>query len=143
MKRGSENSSGVNTGHKGRVHVRDIVEVAVGSCVMAFPVAVTEEIWNLSESMSFFRVGLVLLGSLFFLGLFTYATYYHGALEGYERSFITRVLSSYFNTLIVCALILLVLDKFPLSSQTAVAVKRVILVGFPACFSATVVDSLR
>lgn len=143
VERDDKTSAPDNTRHRGRLRARDFIEIAVGSCVMGFPVAATEEIWNLSESMSFVRIGLILLGSLFFLGLFTYSMYYHGGFEGSQGGFVSRVLTSYVNTLIICALILMVLDKFPLMAQPAVAVKRIILVGFPASFSATVVDSLR
>ena len=30
-----------------RFAVRDVAEIALGACIMAFPVAVTEEVWNL------------------------------------------------------------------------------------------------
>ena len=35
------------------------------------------------------------------------------------------------------------IQKLPWASDPAIAVRRVILVGFPACFSATVVDSMN
>jgi len=41
------------------------------------------------------------------------------------------------------AAILFMIGKFPLASDTAVALKIAILVAFPASFRATVVDSLR
>jgi uncharacterized membrane protein len=56
---------------------------------------------------------------------------------------VMRLVMTYGVTLLVCAGILTLLDKFPLFSDTAVALKRLVLVAFPASFSATVVDSLR
>jgi uncharacterized membrane protein len=34
---------------------RDITEIMVGSCLLAFPVSVTEEVWTLSETLPFSR----------------------------------------------------------------------------------------
>jgi len=46
-------------------------------------------------------------------------------------------------TLLIAAVILMMIQKYPWGSDPATAVKRVILVGYPASFSATVLDSLR
>jgi hypothetical protein len=56
--------------------------------------------------------------------------------------FIWRTISLYLVTIIVCAAILLVIDKLPVTDNPAVALKRCVLVAFAASFSATVVDSL-
>jgi uncharacterized membrane protein len=77
---------------------RDRVEIAVGSAVLAFPVATTEEVWNLSIELSWLRIAAI---SLIVVSLFV-----------------------------------------SLVSDFTVAVKRTVLVAFPASFSATVVDSL-
>jgi len=46
-------------------------------------------------------------------------------------------------TLLVSAAVLMMLAKLPVLTDPIVAPKRVILVAFPASFSATVVDSLK
>jgi len=80
---------------------RDRVEIAVGSAVLAFPVASTEEVWNLSIELSWLRITAIAAISLIVVSLFV-----------------------------------------SLVSDFTVAVKRTVLVAFPASFSATVVDSL-
>jgi len=35
---------------------RDVAEIVIGSCVLAFPVSVTEEVWNLSKTLPVGRV---------------------------------------------------------------------------------------
>ena len=111
--------------------------------MLAFPIAVTEEVWNLSEQMAPVNVLMVAAASCFFLSYFIY--YIHGQKHGDDgfRLDWKRVLVTYGVTLMVSALILVMIGKLPLFSESATALKRIVLVAFPASFSATVVDSLR
>lgn len=52
-------------------------------------------------------------------------------------------LTVYFISNLVALIGLLVIDKLPLVEEPMVAINRIILVAFPASFSATIVDSLR
>jgi uncharacterized membrane protein len=111
--------------------------------VLAFPVAVTEEVWNLSEQIQFYNVIMIALVSCVFLSAFIF--YIHGGNQNDKsrRLEISRVVATYGVTLLVCAAILALVGKFPVFSDTAIALKRVVLVAFPASVSATVVDSLN
>jgi len=120
----------------------DVAEIAVGACVMAFPVAATEEIWTLSRELSLLRVLLFALASVFFLALLIAALHHRHTLIADRRIFIHRVLSTYSVTLLVAALLLVGLDRFDLL-EPWVSLKRTILVAFPASFAATVVDGLK
>ncbi len=42
-----------------KVHLRDLAEIIVGGLVLAFPVAVTEEVWNLSVELPLGRAILI------------------------------------------------------------------------------------
>jgi uncharacterized membrane protein len=44
---------------KRTVESRDVAEIIVGSLVLVFPLALTEEIWNLSEEISLARVLII------------------------------------------------------------------------------------
>ena len=121
----------------------DVAEQVIGACVLAFPIAVTEDVWDLSGQIAPINALMLATVSCFFLSLFIY--FIHGK-KNNEKDFHLdwkRVLVTYGVTLLVCALILIMIGKLPLFSDTATAVKRIILVAFPASFSATVVDSLR
>ena len=124
----------------------DVAELVVGANVLAFPIAATEEIWNLSEELGTLPVlGFAVL-SCVFLSVFIYYIHYAKSGEGTLQKFRfdgVRLVATYGVTLLVCASILALLGKFPLFTDTAVALKRMVLVAFPASFSATVVDSLR
>lgn len=121
---------------------RDRVEIAVGSALLAFPVAVTEEVWNLSVELSWLRIGAVAAISLVVVSLFVYLVFKRTDGHPDRSAFLHRVVAVYLFTTIVCAVILAALDRLPLFTDLAVAVKRTVLVAFPASFSATVVDSL-
>ncbi len=124
-----------------RFHLRDVVEIAVGACVMAFPVAVTEEVWNLGEELALGRVLLFALASLFFLAVFIYVLHDHVGFPPTRKAFLLRVASTYGVTLLISALLLLGVDRIDLLQDPLIALKRTILVAFPASFAATAVDS--
>ena len=121
---------------------RDIAEIIIGSLVLAFPVAVTEEVWNLSMELSFARTIVLFVSSLVFISVFVHTTYCHDFSFSSQKQLLARVLSVYGLTLMVVAGVLIAVDRLPLVTQTMVALKRTILATFPACFAATVVDSL-
>jgi uncharacterized membrane protein len=121
----------------------DLAEIATGSCIMAFPVATAEEIWKLGEELSFPRVLLCCVASIFFLGFTIYHLYHRSEVTFDRREFVSRVLSTYGLTLLISALILFGVDRLELSVDVWVGIKRTILVAFPASFAATAVDSFR
>lgn len=121
----------------------DLAEQAIGACVLAFPVAVTEEVWNLSEQLAPLQVLLIAAVSCLFLSFFIYYVHAPDKKPRLRDMDFTRVVSTYAVTLLICATILALVGKLPLFSDTLVALKRVVLVAFPASFSATVVDSLK
>lgn len=123
--------------------LHDVSEIVVGSVLLAFPIAVTEEVWDLGEVLSTFSTLAIITASLFFLTWFATHTFYNSDLLGHHREILLRVLSVYCVTLIVAALILGLFGQFPLLTEPAVAIKRMVIVALPASFCATVVDSLN
>ena len=122
--------------------VRDLAEIIIGSLVLAFPVAVTEEVWNMSSEISMTRALLISASSLLFISFFVRTTYFQETTLTSSKKIAVRVLTVYFVTLLVSAATLYVIDKLPLFDGTLVALKRTIIVAFPASFAATAVDSL-
>ena len=123
--------------------LRDLAEIIVGATVLGIPVGYTEEVWVLGENLSVSHAIMICLASLIFAALFNYVTYYRDNSEGTTFDFVKRVVSSYLITVAVAATILFFVDKLPIVDKPWTAVRRTILVAFPATFSATVVDSLR
>ena len=121
---------------------RDVAEIIIGSLVLAAPVAVTEEVWNLGAELSFGRTLFISLSSLVFTSIFVQTKYCHEFSFSSQKDLAARVFTVYGVTLLVAATTLFAVGKLPLVSETVVAIKRTIIVAFPASFAATVVDSL-
>lgn len=121
---------------------RDIAEIAVGACVMAFPAATAQEIWDLGEELTVLRVLLFGLASLFFLGVLVFLLHHGPEVPADRGVFLRRLLSTYGLTLVIAALLLFGIDQLDLFGHPLVAIRRTVLVAFPACFAATVVDNL-
>ena len=117
-----------------------MAEIATGACIMAFPVAVTEEVWNLGAELSLAHVLFFALASISFLALMVYMLE-HESVGPNRKVFVRRVLSTYFLTLLIASLLLLGVDRLELFSDPVLGLKRAILVAFPASFAATAVDN--
>ncbi len=121
---------------------RDFAEIALGGSVMAFPVATTEEVWNLGVQLSPGRVILFAVASILVLAALTYGMHYQEEGPSNRKAFFQRLTATYGATLLISAILLFGVDRFHLFGDTLVSFKRAILVAFPASFAATVVDSL-
>ena len=108
---------------------------------MGFPAAVTEEVWNLGTELALIRALIFSLASLFFLAILIFVLHGHGAASQSRKAFVQRVVATYCVTLFIAALLLFGVDRLDLFADPVVAIKRTILVAFPASFAATVVDS--
>jgi uncharacterized membrane protein len=104
-------------------------------------VALTEEVWDLSSEISLARALAISISSLVFISFFVRTTYFHETTFTRSKQVAARALTVYFLTLFVAAATLYAFGKLPLTSEFLVAIKRTIIVGFPASFAATAVDS--
>ncbi|TMM53174.1 DUF2391 family protein [Maribacter algarum] len=122
---------------------RDIMQVIIGSALLAIPVSLTEEAWNLGKSLPIINVSIIAIISLILVSVFVYFNFYRVTLKGYVTDYIKRVLGTYIISLIVVALILTVIQKCPWGIDNALAIKRVIIVAFPAAMSGTLSDTIK
>ena len=121
---------------------RDLAELAAGAVMMAFPIAVTEEVWNLGSELSLLRVGVIALGSILAIAVLIWALFQHGHPPEERQHFVRRVVVAYGFALGLSALILLAIDRLELLTDPILGLKRTVLVTLPASFAATAVDSL-
>lgn len=122
---------------------RDIMQVIVGSAILAIPVSLTEEAWNLGEMLPMVNISLIAFLSLIFIGVFVYFNFYKVTLKGYVFEFIKRVIGTYLISLLVVALILTLLQKCPWGVENVIAIKRIVIVAFPAAMSGTLSDTIK
>jgi len=123
-----------------RLRPRDLVEIALGGSLMAFPVTVTQEVWDLGTELSLLRVLLFAAGSMCVLAVLIYVLHEHGKASD-RKVFFQRVAATYGATLLISAILLFGVNRIDLLHEPLVALKRMILVAFPASFAATAVDS--
>ena len=126
-----------------KIRLNDVAEIILGAVLIGFPVAVTEEVWTISEQLPLGRVLYISLGSIAILAWFVFYVFYHGTLKGTVGRFIIRVLIAYGVTLFAVGSILFAIDQLPVLTDPAVAIKRMIIVALPASFAATVIDSIH
>ena len=120
----------------------DVAEIVLGSLMLASPMAVAEEVWYLSEELGLGRIALIGLVSFLVIGAFVYTSFRHKGVVPNGRDFYIRVNTIYFVTLLTCAVMLAGIDRLGLWVDPALAIKRTVIIAFPASFAATVVDSI-
>ncbi|MCB0330026.1 MAG: DUF2391 family protein [Bdellovibrionales bacterium] len=125
------------------LHLRDIVQILVGSAMLAVPVGFTEETWNLGERLPTANVLAIAAISLFFIATFVYVNFYRFYLKDFSFEYIKRVLAIYLLSLLVVGILLTVIQQCPWGIDNILAAKRIIIVAFPASMSAALTDSLK
>jgi hypothetical protein len=77
------------------------------------------------------------------ISTFVYFNFYRFNFAGNTINYFKRISGTYFLSLIVVALILTVIQKCPWGTDNVLAIKRIIIVTFPASMSATVSDVIK
>lgn len=125
------------------LRLRDIAQLFVGSLLIASPLCFTEEVWSLSETLPQTNVYLLIICSFVAVTTFVYFNFYRFKLRGHVVEFIKRIIAIYIISIFSVILVLFLIDKFPIMTQPYISMKRVILIGFPAIFGATITDYLK
>ena len=122
---------------------RDIMQMIVGATILPILLSFTEETWNLGEKLPLTNVIYLTVLSILFISLFIYYNFYRFHLKGRTFEYIKRVLATYFVSLIVVGVLLTIIDKCPWQTNYILAIKRIVIVAFPASMSATIADVLK
>lgn len=125
------------------LNLRDVLQLFMGSFLMATPLCFTEEVWTISASLPVINVMLLAFISLMVVTLFIYFHFYKNKMKGNVIQFFKRVIATYVVSVSSVVILLALIDKFPILSETEIAVRRVILIGLPSVFTATISDYLK
>jgi uncharacterized membrane protein len=125
---------------KSSINSEDIIQVIIGASALTLPVAFSEESWKLSETLPFSNVIMLLFLSLLFIGLYSIQGIFQGKVKHRIYHFVLRVVIDYGVTLVVVFIILLALNRMPLFDEPIIALKRIILLSFPASMGGVIVD---
>ncbi|WP_346862237.1 DUF2391 family protein [uncultured Draconibacterium sp.] len=124
------------------IDFEDLSQVIIGSSVLSVPIAFTEEAWNLSKTIPVLNLGVIIILTLCFIGIYAFKGIFQGHIKQRKATFVKRVFIDYGVTLLVVVIVLFALNKFPISENPLIALKRVIIISFPASMGGIVVDSL-
>jgi len=122
---------------------RDLMQIIVGAAILAVPVAFTEETWNLGAELPLRNVLALSALSLLFIALFVYFNFYRYAFKGHVLKYCLRVVAIYLFSLLVVGLLLTIIQRCPWRTDGWLAVKRMLIVAFPASMSAAVSDNMK
>ncbi len=129
--------------HKVEFSLKDLLQVITGASILSVPVGFTEETWKMGTYLPWLNV-LILMGiSLLFIGAFVYYFYHAEKLKFHANSFMLRLFATYIFSFLVVAVILTLIQAAPWATEWAVALKRTIVVAFPASMSAAVADTFK
>ena len=122
---------------------RDLFQVMVGASILAVPVAFTEEVWGLSAELHLKNILILAMFSVFTIAIYSYYNFYHTHLQNHLFEFIKLVFLTYVIALFVVAVFLTIIQRCPWGIDNVLAIKRVILIAFPASMSGVISDSMK
>ncbi|MGB5224581.1 MAG: DUF2391 family protein [Arenicellales bacterium] len=122
-------------------NLEDASQVAIGAFALAVPISFSEEAWRLGETLPFANLLMVFVLSITLLGFFAYESVFQGDIKYRIPVFLWRIAIAYAITAIIVALVLISLNKFPILTDTLVALRRLIVISMPASMGAIIVDS--
>jgi len=125
------------------LRLRDVLQTVVGASILASPAAYTEETWDLGSQLPAANIVGIAVMSLVFIATFVYFNFYKSYFEQFKAQYFIRVFATYLISLLVVAALLALVDKTPWGVDNALAIKRIVVVGFPAAMSATVADAIK
>lgn len=122
---------------------RDILQIIVGASILAIPVGMTEETWNLGAELPILNVMLMAVIGICFIAFFVYFNFYRNLLKGHVRDYILRVAMIYIISLLLVAGFLIIIQKTPWLTDPLLALKRLLIITFPCSMSATISDIIK
>lgn len=125
----------------GSTNFEDIIQVIVGASALSVPVAFTEEAWNLGRTLPMANIFFLTALSLLFINLYSIHNIFQGEVHYRVSIYILRTAIDYAITILVVGVVLLALNRLPILTEPMVALKRIVILSFPASMGAVVVDS--
>jgi uncharacterized membrane protein len=120
---------------------RDLAQILVGASVLAIPVGFTEEVWTLGAKLPIWNVVVLALISIVFIALYVYFTFYRDLFHQFRSEYVKRVISIYLLSLMVVAVLMTILQIAEWNDST-VAIKRIVIIAFPASMGAAVSNAI-
>jgi len=126
-----------------KFYLHDAVQMIVGAAILAIPVALTEETWKFGETLPPANIAGFSALSILFIAAFLYYNNYRGCEREFRREFWKRLFATYAFSLLVSALLLTLFERAPWATDFLLAIKRAVIVAFPASMSAAAADMIK
>lgn len=124
-------------------HLKDLLQVILGASILAIPVGYTEETWRLGETLPLKNILGFLFLSIIFISSFSYYNYYREHMKEHYGEFFKRVTMTYLFSFIIVATLLSLIERGFWTVHWTLAIKRTIIITFPASLSATIADVIK
>lgn len=121
-------------------NAEDMIQVVIGSSALTVPVAFSEESWKLSETLPMLNVFVLIFLSLLFISLYSIQGIFQGQIKHRLSHYIFRIIMDYGVSLIVVFIVLFALNRMPILDDPIIAIKRIIILAFPASMGGVIVD---
>ena len=122
---------------------RDVMQIIAGAALLSIPVAFTQEAWDLGASLPMVNVLALFVFSVLVISGFVYFNSYRQHFREYWPHFLKRVLVTYLAAFAIVGLLLTLIQQCPWGIDNALAIKRILIVSFPASISASISDMLE
>ena len=122
---------------------RDLAQIVVGAVILGVPVMLSDEAMSAAEALPGLNIGLVGAISVAFIAGFVYLNFYRNQLRTHWGHYLVRVLATYVIALAVVAGMLELFQLSPWADDPELALRRTILVTFPASLFATIADTVK
>lgn len=123
------------------INLEDVIQVIIGASALSVPIAFSEESWGLSRTLPSENIVFLVILSFIFINLYSFQIMFQANIRYRIFTFLSRALFEYILTVITVFIVLYALNRMPLLTEPVVAIKRIIIVSFPASMGAVVVDS--
>jgi uncharacterized membrane protein len=129
--------------HMLKFYPKDVLQVIIGATILAIPLSYTEETWALGSVLPFKNILMIGLLSFLFISTFIFYNYYKHRFKENKIEFFVRCATTYLVSLLVVSLILTLIAQANWISEPIIALRRTIIIGFPASMSAAIADILK
>ena len=122
------------------INAEDIIQVVIGASALTVPVAFSEESWRLSETLPMLNVFVLIFLSLLFISLYSLQGIFQGQIKHRLSHYVFRIIIDYGVSLVVVFVVLFALNRMPIIDDPIIALKRIIILAFPASMGGVIVD---
>lgn len=123
--------------------LRDVMQIVVGATILGSPLVLSDEAMAAAAALDRTRIVVIAVVSVLFVSGFVYFNFYRKMIRGHAGKFVARVLTTYGLALVTVAGLLWLFGLSGWGDNPELALRRVVVVGFPASMFATVADAIK